>query len=148
MSLDRSPRLEPPAASVASSAAAQDASDDVCPVDRVLGVMQSLWSAKIIWWLAQGPQRFGQLRRGLDSISPKVLTERLRRLEEQGVVARRVLDTLPAQMEYSLTAYGREFTPIVEAMAQVAERISGSACPGRPATPVTKRSGVRKRTPA
>lgn len=120
--------------------------DDACPVDRVLGVLHSLWATKIVWWLTHGPQRFGQLRRGLGSISAKVLTERLRRLEEQGVVARRVVDSVPPQMEYSLTAFGREFTPIVEAMGRVAERISGSTCPGRPAAPVAKRSGVRART--
>jgi DNA-binding HxlR family transcriptional regulator len=152
MSLDRQQRPsrdstpDSPVSPSRNAVEGPDSADDACPVDRVIGVLHSLWATKIIWWLTQGPQRFGQLRRGLGSISAKVLTERLRRLEEQGVVARRVVDSVPPQMEYSLTDFGREFTPILEAMGQVAERISGASCPGRPALPVPKRSGVRART--
>lgn len=57
--------------------------------------------------MEQGPQRFGGLRRRLEGISPKVLTQTLRRLEEQDLVLRTVYAEVPARVEYDLTARGR-----------------------------------------
>jgi DNA-binding HxlR family transcriptional regulator len=74
---------------------------------------------KIIWFLRVGPRRFGDLRRDLGKISPKVLTAKLRALEAEDLVVRRVIATSPPQVEYSLSARGRVFDPVFEAMERV-----------------------------
>jgi len=94
-----------------------------CPLDTCLKFLSSAWTARIIWFLGQGPRRFGDLRRDLGSVSTKVLTDRLRTMETQGVIARTTLPTTPVQVEYSLTPLGREFEPVLAAMTKVAERL-------------------------
>ena len=149
MTLDRAPRAFPDGLPDTDSrpgrvaARRPHATKPACPVDDVLAVLASTWSIKILWWLSHGPQRFGELRRSLDPISAKVLTGRLRRLEEQGAVTRRPLDSVPPQMEYALTALGREFVPVLKAMGDAAERITGARCTAPPARRVARRSGVR-----
>lgn len=78
---------------------------------------------RILWYLPMGPRKFGELRRDLGRISSKVLTDRLRRMEAQGVVVRKVLAGKPRQVEYRLSALGEEFCPVLEAMRQVAEKL-------------------------
>lgn len=94
-----------------------------CPLEEALQVLASTWTPKILWFLSEGPRRFGDLRRDLESISPKVLTERLRDLERNEIITRKVLPTSPPTVEYSLTGLGREFGPVLDAMEKVARRI-------------------------
>jgi DNA-binding HxlR family transcriptional regulator len=61
-----------------------------------------------MWVLGEGPQRFGQIRRLLDGVSEKVLSENLRQLEASGVVHREVFPEVPPRVEYSLTPLGDE----------------------------------------
>lgn len=101
-----------------------------CPLERYLHVVSGAWVPRIVWYLRFGPRRFGDLRRDLDSISSKVLTAKLRALEADGLVARRVIDASPPQVEYSLTARGRAFDPVFDAMDRVAatlERLDAAA---------------------
>ena len=70
-----------------------------------------------------GPRRFGELRRDLDPVSSKVLTAKLRALEAEGLVLRRVIDASPPQVEYALSARGRAFDPVFEAMVKVAAKL-------------------------
>jgi hypothetical protein len=65
------------------------------------------------------------LCRDLHGISAQVLTQRLRRMKEQDLIARRMLPTRTAQMEYRFTATGREFKPVLDAMTRVARGIRG-----------------------
>jgi DNA-binding HxlR family transcriptional regulator len=149
MTLDRAPRAFPgglPDTDSRPGGAARTrprAPKSSCPVDHVLAVLASTWSIKILWWLSHGPQRFGELRRSLDPISAKVLTGRLRRLEVQGAIERRLLDSVPPQAEYALTALGHEFVPVLKAMGDAAERITGARCTAPPARRTPRRSGVR-----
>jgi DNA-binding HxlR family transcriptional regulator len=62
----------------------------------------------LMWVLGEGPQRFGQIRRLLDGVSEKVLSENLRQLEANGVVHREVFPEVPPRVEYSLTPLGDE----------------------------------------
>jgi DNA-binding HxlR family transcriptional regulator len=95
-----------------------------CPLEVCLKFLSSAWTIRILWFLDSGPRRFGDLRRDLVKISTKVLTERLRTLETQGLISRTTLPTSPAQVEYDLTVLGREFNPILTAMLEVAKKIS------------------------
>lgn len=88
------------------------------------------WTLLALLQLEQGVRRFADIRRGLGTISAKVLAEKLRRLEENGIVRRRVYDQSPPRVEYRLTALGQELTQHVSKLdqwtLQNAERIERS----------------------
>ncbi|MCM2277414.1 MAG: helix-turn-helix transcriptional regulator [Oligoflexia bacterium] len=94
-----------------------------CPLEECLKFLSGAWTHKIVWYLRDGPRRFGDLRRDLGTISSKVLTDRLREMERQGVITRTVLPTSPVTVEYALTELGHEFRPIFRAMIQVATKL-------------------------
>lgn len=79
-----------------------------CPCRDMLDLLANKWSALALGALEDGPCRFGALRTRLQGISPKVLTQTLRRLETHGLVDRRVYPQVPLRVEYSLTALGRD----------------------------------------
>jgi len=84
-----------------------------CTSRTLLKLISSHWSALIIGLLAGGPLRFGQLRKSIEGISPKVLTFNLRRLEESGIISRTVYPEVPPRVEYELTNIGKTaVTPI------------------------------------
>ncbi len=87
----------------------------MCPVDRALQVMEGRWSTLIVRDLT-GRKRFGELRASLAGISPKTLTDRLRHLENLGILTRTVYAEMPPRLEYELTAHGRRLEPILPAM--------------------------------
>ena len=77
-----------------------------CPVRGVLDKISDKWSMLLVMTLASGPKRFNQLRRDVPDISQKMLTQTLRTLQRDGMVARRVFDTKPPSVEYRLTPLG------------------------------------------
>jgi DNA-binding HxlR family transcriptional regulator len=89
----------------------RESSDGVlgCRLDDFLNFLAQRWMSHIVWTLAQQPKiRFGALRRALPGeISARVLSNRLKALEEEGFVVRRDLGTLPLHVEYSLTLKGQ-----------------------------------------
>jgi DNA-binding HxlR family transcriptional regulator len=87
-----------------------------CPVARTANLFSNRWTPLILRDLAEGSQRFGALQKSLVGISPKTLSERLKRLEESGVVARQCFAEVPPRVEYTLTSKGHALLPIVEAM--------------------------------
>lgn len=82
--------------------------DDVCGMSLAIDVVGGKWKLHLMWALADGPQRFGQLRKLLTGVSEKVLAENLRQLEASGVVHREVHAEIPPRVEYSLTPLGEE----------------------------------------
>ena len=86
-------------------------------VARTISVIGSSWTCLILRdFFLHGPRRFQQLQDSLKGIAPNTLSERLRTLEENGVVERRFYSMSPPRAEYVLTAKGRELGPIVRAM--------------------------------
>ncbi|MFJ5264943.1 winged helix-turn-helix transcriptional regulator [Streptomyces sp. NPDC088387] len=79
-----------------------------CPCRDMLDLLANKWSALALGALEEGPQRFGALRARLQGVSPKVLTQTLRRLEDHGLVDRRVYAEVPPRVEYSLTPLGKD----------------------------------------
>ena len=67
------------------------------------------WTVKVMYFLKKGPQRHGQLRRGLGNVSQRMLTRTLRNLESSGLIARQVTRSKSLVVEYSLTKLGRTF---------------------------------------
>lgn len=94
-----------------------------CPVDAVLRLLMGPWTTYILYILrTQGPRRFGELKREVGGISAKVLTERLRMLEEARLVHRDYVATIPPQVTYSLAARGAELSPMLDALKDIAMR--------------------------
>jgi DNA-binding HxlR family transcriptional regulator len=87
------------------------------PVARTISVIGPSWTCLILRdFLLRGPRRFQQLQDSLKGIAPTTLSERLRSLEENGVLERRFYSMSPPRAEYILTPTGRELGPIVRAM--------------------------------
>jgi DNA-binding HxlR family transcriptional regulator len=89
-----------------------------CPAERTLEVIGGRWKVPILWHLFQATRRFSELRRALDGVTQKMLTQQLRELESQGIVTRKVYPQVPPKVEYSLTADGKTLKPVVEAMCK------------------------------
>ena len=98
-----------------------------CPLTVCMALLGGAWTPNLIWYLSAGPRRFGELRVDIPRISAKVLTQRLRRLEVDGVVERRVVPTSPPSVEYSLTALGHELIPVIDAIVRVGEKLKSLA---------------------
>jgi DNA-binding HxlR family transcriptional regulator len=86
-----------------------------CPLTAALTAFGGKWKLIIIYWLAVSPAHFAGLRRLIPGISAKVLTEQLRELTADGIVAREPGGGVPDPVIYSLTEYGASLLPIVEA---------------------------------
>lgn len=94
-----------------------------CPLTGCMALLGGAWTPNVIWYLGGGPRRFGELRADIPAISAKVLSARLRKLEEKGVVTRKVMPTSPPSVEYSLTLLGRELIPAIDAIVDVGHRL-------------------------
>jgi DNA-binding HxlR family transcriptional regulator len=92
------------------------APDVSCPVCATADLICGKWTILIIRDLESGAQRFCELERSLDGISPRTLSIRLRALTEQGIVERRTFPEVPPRVVYSLTDKGRALAPLVEDM--------------------------------
>ncbi|MBI1751236.1 MAG: helix-turn-helix transcriptional regulator [Acidobacteria bacterium] len=76
------------------------------------------WTGHILWTLQEGPLRFNEIATRVAGIGEKVLSARLKELECQGLLVRRVLPTTPVKVEYELTCKGRGFQHVVEAITR------------------------------
>ncbi|MFD9699966.1 winged helix-turn-helix transcriptional regulator [Lentzea sp. NPDC059081] len=88
----------------------------MCPCRDLLDMVASKWTALAIGDLEDGPKRFGELKRRLDGISQKMLTQTLRTLERDGLITRTVYPSVPLRVEYELTELGRSVTAPLAAL--------------------------------
>jgi DNA-binding HxlR family transcriptional regulator len=96
--------------------------DASCPSRTALHRIGDRWTALVVGVLAERPHRFGELRRRIDGVSQKMLTQTLRSLERDGLVSRRVEPTVPVTVEYSLTPLGETLVPVLAAVRDWAEQ--------------------------
>ena len=94
---------------------------EACPTRLVLDRLADKWAMLVLGLLAHGPRRFNQLRREVEGVSQKVLSQTLKRLERDGLVARRAFATVPVTVEYSVTPLGRTLSDTVGALRAWAE---------------------------
>src|SRR5204863_2308485 len=87
-----------------------------CAVAASAEIIGAKWTALLVHDLSEGPRRFSQLERSCSGISPRTLAERLRALEQEGMVARQSYAESPPRVEYELTAKGEALLPIIDAM--------------------------------
>ncbi|MGO9475231.1 MAG: winged helix-turn-helix transcriptional regulator [Rhodomicrobium sp.] len=90
-------------------------------------MLDGKWTLLILRELFQGTKRFGELRAVLRGVSPKTLTERLRFLEEQGVVERTIFPEIPPRVEYNLTERGQKAWPVLVALRNWGEILEQQA---------------------
>src|SRR4029079_14887031 len=103
---------------------------------RAIELIGKRWTGAVVKALLRGPARFNQLLAGIRGISDRVLTERLRELETEGVVERLVDPGPPVRVSYRLTARGRALEPVLAAVSEWAEsRLVTPAAPGRSRRP-------------
>jgi DNA-binding HxlR family transcriptional regulator len=96
--------------------------DTTCPVCRTAEIISGKWTLLVIRDLADGNQRFCELERSLEGISPRTLSLRLRALEEHGIVERNTYPEVPPRVEYALTDKGRALVPLIEDMRSYGRR--------------------------
>ncbi len=95
-----------------------------CPMSACMKLLGGVWTPEIIWNLSAGQRRFSELRRAMPVISAKVLSARLKELEQRGVVSRAVLATTPPSVEYALTDLGGELIPAIRAIVDVGSKLN------------------------
>jgi DNA-binding HxlR family transcriptional regulator len=93
-----------------------------CPVAKVANLIGDTWSLLIIRDLENGARRFGELESSLSGVSSRTLTKKLQFLEENKIVERKEYSEKPPRVEYALTANGKKFHEIIDAMRTYGEK--------------------------
>lgn len=88
-----------------------------CPVEITADIIGGKWKPLILFYLQGQTRRFGEIQKLLPGVTKKMLTQRLRELERDGIVHRKVFAQVPPKVEYSLTRHGQSLRPILELMS-------------------------------
>jgi len=99
------------------------ACNDECPIKKTAGIIEGKWMTLVIRELLSGKKRYSEVQHALIGISPKILTARLRLLEQHQLVTRTVYPTIPPSTEYELTNMGLKLEPVLNAMAQFGSKL-------------------------
>lgn len=97
----------------------------ICPVATTVQIIGSKWKLLILRNLMQRPWRFNELKKDLEGISQKVLTDSLRSMEADGIIDRTVYAEVPPRVEYSLSEIGETLRPVINAMAEWGDKYKG-----------------------
>jgi DNA-binding HxlR family transcriptional regulator len=117
-----------------------------CPVEVTLSVIGGKWKPLILWHLYQGRvRRFLELQRMIPGITRKMLTQHLRELERDGVVARQIFDEMPLRVEYSLTKYGRTLRPLMRVLSNWGSKHEAYVARNSPSPPPRVEPAAPKR---
>ena len=96
---------------------------NICPrYEHAIQLLGKRWTGLLLYALLEGPQRFCELTATVEGLSDRVLSDRLRELEVEGVVERIVYPQIPVRVEYQLTEKGRALKPVVVAIHNWAEK--------------------------
>lgn len=96
---------------------------DQCPVSRSAEIIEGKWTTLIIRELMKGKLRYSEIQQALVGISPKILAQRLRFLEQKGLVKKSIYATVPPTTEYELTSLGHKMQDVLFAMATFGEAL-------------------------
>jgi DNA-binding HxlR family transcriptional regulator len=107
---------------------------------RAVELIGGRWTGAVIQLLLNGRMRFAELRDAIPEISDRMLSERLRELEAEGIVDRIVVPETPVRVEYQLTEKGRALEQALASVGKWAERWVTDSRPSRPAVAVRKRA--------
>jgi DNA-binding HxlR family transcriptional regulator len=108
------------------------AAGGVCPhFHAAIELIGKRWTGAILCALTERPMRFGELGKVVPGLSDRLLSQRLRELEEADLVERTVEEGSPVRVSYELTEIGRELRPVIEELREWAQRWQAAAGPGR-----------------
>jgi len=93
-----------------------------CAVDYAFQRIGGKYKGRILWMLKDGQMRYGELKRAIIGITPKMLTQTLKELEADELVSRKVFLEVPPRVEYALTATGKELIPFIKQMKSWGEK--------------------------
>ena len=96
--------------------------DRPCLIERGMRVIGGKWKGSILWHLKDGPVRFNDLARMLGGATRKIVNDRLKEMEEHGLVLRRVLSERPIAVTYEITEFGRSTLVVLEQLKNWAEQ--------------------------
>jgi len=85
-----------------------------CNIEVAMEAIDGKWKILILWYLRDGELRFNELQKSIYGITQKMLIQKLRELEEDGIVHREVYPVVPPKVEYSLTEYGKTLKPLLK----------------------------------
>ncbi len=92
-----------------------------CPIERGMRVIGGKWKGSILWHLKDGPVRFNDLARQLGGASKKMVNQRLKEMEEAGLLERHVISTRPIAVEYAITDFGRSALGVLDQLREWSE---------------------------
>ena len=92
-----------------------------CPIERGMRMIGGKWKGSILWHLKDGPVRFNDLARQLGGASKKMVNQRLKEMEEIGLVERKVLSTRPIAVAYEITDFGRTALDVLDQLRSWSE---------------------------
>jgi DNA-binding HxlR family transcriptional regulator len=104
-----------------------EADPERSPLAAALSAVGDRWTLLVVEALLEGPLRFNELQEGIEGIAPNILTSRLRRLEQEGLVVAQLYSERPRRFVYELTAGGRELAGALRLLADWGARHSGAA---------------------
>lgn len=87
---------------------------DKCPVETAIDILAGKWKILILWYLKDQKKRFNELEKLLPNTTQKMLIQKLRELENDGLINRKVYPVVPPKVEYSLSEYGYTIIPILK----------------------------------
>jgi DNA-binding HxlR family transcriptional regulator len=87
-----------------------------CSVEAAIGLIDGKWKSVVLYHLLSGTLRFNEIRRHIVNVTPRMLTNQLRELEDDGLIERKVYAQVPPKVEYSLSELGRSMEPILLAL--------------------------------
>lgn len=87
-----------------------------CPIEQTMQILSGRWPALLLYYLKDGVKRFSDLRRDNPTLSHRILTLELRKLEDAGIVRRTAHEGYPLRVDYSLTASGLKLVPLIDAL--------------------------------
>jgi len=90
-----------------------------CPITATMKVLGGKWKPILLNAIYQtSPARFGELKRSIKGITPSMLTQQLRELEDDGIINRKIYAEIPPKVEYTITEFGMTLSPILLSMAE------------------------------
>lgn len=87
-----------------------------CAVETAIDALAGKWKILILWYLKDEKKRFNELQKLLPRVTQKMLVQKLRELEQDGIVHREVYPVVPPKVEYSLTSYGQSLRPLLKSL--------------------------------
>jgi len=95
-----------------------------CPFEFALDMVSGKWKSLVLYYLREETLRYGEIRKKIDGITQKMLTQTLRELEKNGLVSRKVYPVVPPKVEYTITQSGASLIPIFESLQAWGERVA------------------------